>query len=401
MNRSIPDGRIDIHNSAGTYRTALSAFEKNKRVNSTNKQTILSFLKDCEMGKTVKNRIKKKLSPSRCNRLLDMLKLFSSLLEKEFSKITQEELETFIHDFENDKYKKSDGNKYSESTKVYYKKGFRKFSTWMKEKGLCSFDFSFMETCEPVKEVPALTREEIEKMINRAGEIRDRAMIMILFDSGVRVEEFLNIRMKHVRKKEDYYQVRIEYSKTKPRTVSIPMSTKLLEDWLNEYPDKEYPEAQLFPLTYDAVRMTVKRLARKALNKNITVHQLRHSSATFYCHKLSSYQLCYRYGWSMASDQPARYIDREGISEEETAEAIKTDEVNMIKKENQEIKETIVRLKDENSNILKLVEKLDLTSKITREAIENSPEVKKEIIKVMRKMLSKSDIPVNVSFKAG
>ena len=397
----VSSGKIDIHNSAHNYKRALEKLEKDKNVIAGNKQLILSFLIDCETGKTVKNKSKKKIGVKRCNRLLDLLKLFSNLLDKPFDKLTQEDHEKFILDFENDKYKKKNGKKFNESTKSYYKKGFRKFGKWMKDRGINDLDFSFMETYEPIKEVSALTREEIEKIISKTPLLRDQALIMILFDSGARIEEFLNIRLRHLMKREDYYQVRIEYSKTKPRTVSIPMCTKLLESWLQEHPDRDNPEAQLFPMSYDLVRITVKRHAQKALNKNINIHQLRHSSATYYCHKLSSYQLCYRYGWSMGSDQPARYIDREGINEEGTAELVKTDEVLKIKKENQEIKETITRLKDENSSIWKLIEKLNITSKITQEAIENHPEVKKEIIKVMKKMISKSDMPLNISFKTG
>ncbi|MBI5806274.1 tyrosine-type recombinase/integrase [candidate division TA06 bacterium] len=399
MTASIPVGKIDIHDSIHKYEVALRTLAKDKYIIPENKKLILAFLRDCEAGKTVKNRSKKKLCPSRCNRLLDMLKLFSHLMNKRFDKITQDEFETFVLAFDKDKYRKRDGRKYSDSTKVYYKKGFRKYGNWMKGKGLSNLDYSFMETIDPVKEVPALTREEIDRMVNKAALIRDRALVMLLFDSGARIEEFLNIRLKHLIKRDNYYQVRIEFSKTKPRTVSLPMCTKILEEWLLEHPEKNNPEAQLFPISYDGVRMVIKRLARKVLKKGVHVHQLRHSSATYYCHKLSSYQLCYRYGWSMSSDQPARYIDREGINEEETAELVATDEVLKIKKENQEIKETMTRLKDENSSIWKLIDKLNITSKITQEVIENHPEVKKEIIKVMKKMISKSDMPLNISFK--
>ncbi|MEW6687143.1 MAG: tyrosine-type recombinase/integrase [Candidatus Edwardsbacteria bacterium] len=393
------DGKIDIHNSTKNYDRALKSLERDKKIIAENKRLIFAFLKDCETGKTIKNKSKKKIGAKRCNRLLDMLKFISNTINKRFNKLSQEELERFILEFENDRYKKKNKKKFSEATKNYYKIGFRKFGKWMKEKGINNLDFSFMETYEKIKEIPAFTREEIEKMINKTSLVRDKALVMLLFDSGARIEEFLNIRLKHLTKKEDYYMIRIEFSKTNPRTISIPMSTKLLEAWLQEHPDKKNPETQLFPMSYDHVRMTLKRLAKKALNKDIKIHHLRHSSATYYCHKLTPYQLCYRYGWSMASKQPARYIDREGIHEEQTAEIVKTDEVSKIKKENQEIKEDLIRLKEENNNIWKLVEKLNLTSKITYEAINENPEVKKEIVKVIKRMLSNSNIPLSFSLK--
>jgi integrase len=395
-----PEGKIDIHNSREKYARALELLESDKKIIVENKKIILNFLKDCETGKTIKNKAKKKIGPTRCNRLLDMLKFISNSTNKRFDKLSQDEMETFILGFESDKFKKQNKKKFSESTKNYYKIGFRKFGNWMKTKGLNNLDFSFMETYQQIKEVQALTRNEVDKMINRASLSRDKALVIALFDSGARIEEFLNIRMKHLTKKEDYYMVRIEFSKTKPRTISIPMSTKLLEEWLQEHPARNKPEAQLFPMSYDHVRMAINRLGKKALNKHVTVHQMRHSSVTYYCNKLNPYQLCYRYGWSMVSSQPARYIDREGINEQETAELVKGDEISKVRKENQEIREDLTRLKEENQNIWKLVEKLNLTSKITSEAINNNPEVKKEIVKVIKRMLSKSDVPLSFSLKS-
>lgn len=396
---TLPEGKIDIHHSQHSYERALKTLEADKKITPENKRLILTFLHDCETGKTIKNKSRKKIGPKRCNRLLDMLKFVSNAIDKRFDKLTQDELEKFILDFEKDCFNKKNKKKFSTGTKHYYKIGFRKFGKWMKGKGLNDLDFSFMETYEEMKEVPALTRDEIERMISKTSITRDKALVMILFDSGARIEEFLNIRLKHLTKKEDYYMVRIEFSKTKPRTISIPMCTKLLEEWLREHPEKNNPEAQLFPMSYDHVRLTIKRLAMKALNKHVPIHHLRHSSATYYCHKLKPYQLCYRYGWSMASKQPARYIDREGINENETAELVKGDEIGKVRKENQEIREDLTRLKEENQNIWKLVEKLNLTSKITSEAINNNPEVKKEIVKVIKRMLLKSEVPLSFSLK--
>ena len=130
---------------------------------------------------------------------------------------------------------------------------------------------------------------------------------MVLFDSGARAEELLNVRLKreHVFWKEDLncYMIRLEYSKTKPRTISLPLSTSYMTSWLEVHPAKDNPQAQLFPMTYPAMKMVVSRLGRRALGKRVTPHMLRHSSATFYANKLKNpYKLCYRYGWTMASE---------------------------------------------------------------------------------------------------
>ena len=55
----------------------------------------------------------------------------------------------------------------------------------------------------------------------------------------------------------------------------------------------------------------------------------------------------------MTSDQPQRYIDREGINEQETAEIIKSDDLTILKKENQELKETMSMILANQDEIVK------------------------------------------------
>ena len=52
---------------------------------------------------------------------------------------------------------------------------------------------------------------------------------------------------------------------------------------------------------------------------------------------------------------PARYIDREGIIEEKTAEIIKGDEVNQLRKENKLLNEEFQRLKEDYTELRNMV----------------------------------------------
>ncbi|MDX9857590.1 MAG: hypothetical protein RBT76_07365 [candidate division Zixibacteria bacterium] len=146
--------------------------------------------------------------------------------------------------------------------------------------------------------------------------------------------------------------MRIEYSKTKPRTISLPLSTKYLKTWLDEHPAKGKPEAQLFPLRYDNMRMIVHRVGRRVLGKQVAPHLLRHSSATYYANRLSNrFKLCYRYGWAMSSKQVDRYIDRAGIMEEETAQTIHEDERSKRSRESESLREEVVMLREANATL--------------------------------------------------
>lgn len=161
---------------------------------------------------------------------------------------------------------------------------------------------------------------------------------------------------------EDTYKVRITVSKTKPRTIHLPICSKYLELWLQEYQNKT-DDGYLFPVNYNSLRIMLHRKSKILSNKTVTPHILRHSSATYYANHLSHFQLCYRYGWSMASKMPNRYLDREGIFEQETTNIIQTNDISNLEKQNQLLKEEISHIKESNqelnSEFSELKKKLD------------------------------------------
>jgi len=380
--------KIDIHNREKNYKTQIKKFKRD--VNNGNRELLLEYLRDCELGKTIKNRAKKKIGVGRRAKILGSLSRISDWIKKPFTNLTQEELESFILDLERDKYKKKDGQNFSEATKVDFKKILRKFIVWMNRNNKTKLDISFIDTYEEEKEIPALTRQEVEKLISRTNNDRTRFILKVLFDGGLRIEEFLNLRCDDLKWKEDLscYMVRIRVSKTKPRTISLQLSTKEINDYIEELKEnkKFKPEKLLVNMNYDAVRVMLKRLGEKVLDKKVTPHLLRHTSATYYANKLSYFQLCYRYGWTMSSKQPNRYIDREGIQEQETAKIIKNDELGNIQEKNKKLEEDIIRLKEQISGVPEMFEKLNQTDKLVKER------VKKEIKELIKEGLISNEI---------
>lgn len=347
--------KIEIHNETKKYERRLRSLKEDKDINPKNKRIILSFLKDCEIGKISQ----KPCSPIRLTKYIYLLTRINQMFEnKTFGKLTSKDIEKVIVNLRKGIYKRQlvhlvkngKGKKLikKETDKSLDKETASDFESTIKR--LVAYIFGkgakyqklaeWIKPTHTIKEIPALSREKIERLAESCN-LKYKAIIMMLFDSGARISEFLNIRIGDLTKKDNYYTVRIKHSKTKPRTISIPMCTQLLNSWLSAHPDKDNPQAQLFPVTYDALRIYIKTQGKSVLNKNVNIHLFRHSSATYYCHRLNQYQLCYRYGWSMTSDQPQRYIDREGINEQETAEIIKSDDLTMLKRENQELKETV------------------------------------------------------------
>ncbi len=339
--------KIDIHNRVRGYASSKKHLEKMDTVTKGDKKLIFDFLEDCENGKTVKNRAKKKISVGRCTRLLDIMKFFGGHFPKPVQQMKQDELEKFVFAFEKNKYKNKKDKGFKPSTIVYYKKGLKKFYQWLKEKHDYGLDFSFMETYDAPTEVPALTRQEVDKMAALQDTLRNKALIFVFFDSGCRTEELLNVRLQDITD-EETLKIRIKHgtSKTTGRTISLPLSSNMVRDYLASI-DKSNPEQPLFDLSYDATRMVIKRAGKNAVGKLVTPLVLRHTSATYYCNLLNRHQLCYRMGWAMSSKMPDRYIDRSGIIEDATIKTVKHDEVSKVQSENKKLKEDMDLMKAE------------------------------------------------------
>ena len=350
------EDRIDIHKTDEAYERAFKKLEKDGSVNKRNKELIFRFLWDCKVGKTVKGRSKKKIGKRRILKYLYGLKKLSGWLNKPFDETNQVEMEMLVFNLEENVYKNGKNN-YSERTKLDFKQALQKFYKWLGRSKLVDF----MDMCDRPKDVPAITREETEVLINSTPDAELKAAIVVLFDGGPRAEEFLNLRLKDVTKKSymndaKCYWVNIRYSKTFGRTIPLPLSTRYLDGWLAEHPERANSEAQVFLFTYPALRKRVKVLAEKALKKRVTLHMLRHSSATYWAPKMNRYQLCAKYGWAFSSDMPDRYIKRKGIIFEQIAEKGDVDQTTRMQKENRELREKMEGLEEEYKKVRRALE---------------------------------------------
>jgi len=361
----------DIHNMEGQYEWALNSVRVCKDINNADKNRIEQFISDCIIGKNSK----KKVGKSRLRRYLQNMTLLAAYFQKSFIDITDKDTEKFYRDLQMDKIKKKDNKLYSPSTKNEFIKTLRKFGKWLYYNKLAKYHkiYGWLKNFDDRTEIPALSKEEIEKLAQTSTP-RDAALIMFMFDSGARAEELLNIKKEDLKEeqigKDIFYKIRIRVSKTKPRTISIPLATPYLKRWLTMCSMKE--EEFLFPLDYDYLRKILYRKG-KTIGKRVYPHLFRHSSATYYCNKLNQYQLCYRYGWTMSSEQPQRYIDREGIEEEKTVKLVTSDEIGKFREENEKLKEELVMLKqqmgDSFLNRLDLIEqKLDLKPEVLKKS---------------------------------
>ncbi len=350
------EDEIDVHHRTAAYERTMDKLESDESMDSKDRELLLRFVWDCKMGKTQSGKGKKKVGKARVLKYIQNLRMVSGWIAKPFKEVTQQDMDKLVYGIEENVYKNR-GKNYSEETKADYKKTLRKFYKWLGKEGLIEFiDLSVKQ-----KDVPAITREEAEAMINSTHERSVKASIMVLFDGGLRVGEFLNLRIKDVSEGKygsdsNCYWIDVRYSKTFARKIPLPLCTKYLQSWLDEHPTKDDPDAQLFPFTYPAFRKKLRTLAEKVLKKRVNPHMLRHSSATYWAPKMNRYQFCAKYGWSFGSDMPDRYIKRKGIIFNEIAEKGDTDQLSKLQKENRGLRENMESLEQDHKKFKKALE---------------------------------------------
>lgn len=342
-----PEGHIPIWNV--TFEHIQARLDANKDgFMLANLELVKRFVTEAKTGKTITNRYNKKVGVKRILKYLQDLKKLDQHMGKPLDQATAEDIERFVLDLEEGRITTAKGQPYKPETQAVIKKLVKKFYKWLHKLDLVAG----IDTSLEPKEYSAIKKEQVDNIANICKSnkthllLRNRALIMVLFDAGVRADELLNVRLKHISKENGVYKLRVEFSKTKKRTISIPFCTKYLDEWLDLHPLRTEPLAQLFPMNYNRLRKLVIRLGN-IINVQITPHSLRHSSATYWCQHLTPYELCYRMGWGMSSKMPQRYIDREGLPQEKASTIVKAARVEQLEQDNSNLARRLAILEDQ------------------------------------------------------
>lgn len=238
--------------------------------------------------------------------------------------------------------------RWSEWTKVNYLVSIKLFWRWMHLVGKTEEDVAdWIETKHPesnnLSPNDLFTREEVMAMRDAASCFRDRAMVHVLYDSGMRIGELLRLTIRDVYF--DKYGAKVTVSKDISKSpftryVRIINSVRDLKNWLEFHPNKDDPEAYLFvkvgepgagePMNYDTAAKQLKKLAKRAgVKKRVTPHLFRHTRATELASKMNEYSMCNHFGWKIGSDMPSVYIHLSGKSVEDAIlefHGLKTDD---------------------------------------------------------------------------
>jgi len=249
----------------------------------------------------------------------------------DLDKVTDKQMEDFIYNLDKGKLLNQRKKVYTSETKANIKKFIRKFYKWLLGDNVRYPELvDWIDTSKQIADIEAVPGLDkgVWEIVEGIPDIKRKALIWVTFDSGFRSSEILNCSIEDAEKgKDGIYYLRCRQSKTNPRRVSLPLSSKLLDRWLTVHPNKKSIKSSLWLSSRSSFEKCVQRYGKKAHKIHIHPHMLRHSSATYYSTRLSRTSFCKRFGWSYNSASPDRYIDFSKIDEEKVVEAIKQDAI--------------------------------------------------------------------------
>jgi len=304
----------DIHNYKRRYECTL------KRINSLeiipeNKKLILSF-KDYLLSEGI--------GICKIERYLYDLIRYSQMLKKPFKKASEKDLRAVIGGIETK-------TEWAEQTKRTFKIMLRKFHTFIrgiKEKGVYADEVKWisLRISNNHRKLPEelLTENEIEEIIRNASNTRDKALLSCLAESGCRISEIGNLKIKHVSFEE--YGTRLTVGgKTGMRKILVISSTPYIQQWLNNHPKNDNPESYIWiasngeQLTYTRMTAILKTASKNAgIKKRVYPHLLRHTRATRYATEMPEASMKQYFGWTQSSNMPGVYIHLSGKDTDES-----------------------------------------------------------------------------------
>jgi len=370
------NGKRDLHGLEDEYDKSFSKLEQGSWKYDNNRQTVITYIKDCKKGKAKSDGTNKRVGKSTLYRIVGILRLLSEKwIKKDFDKTIQKDWDKFYDAMEDDKIINEYGKKFKPATKAKIYKTIRKFLKW--KFGENKYVPAFCEdwvTTEGQTTREYLTRAEVERMVNATSTLKIKCLLMILFDGGFRIEELANLRWSDCKKSEgkEYYRayVRPETTKTKKeRYVSLWLSTDFIDSYKNSEKNrlgKDFKDSDfMFKTAYHPLYNTIRKIGKKVLNKKISPHTMRHSSATYYASVIKTYQqFCSRYGWTLRSSSPQRYFHK--VEDDEIADQTKDHEIARFKTDLEKVRleNTLMQEKMEDMiKRMKLIEKYKESSK--------------------------------------
>jgi len=307
------DNRIEGYRNIYQYNkrviSKIKSINNSKKISKENKDHIIGYIEDLA-----------------ANGMTDVRQLFylghlsslAELVNKDFNKCDKEDIKKLMINVN-----KSGVSQWTIQGRVISLKLLFK---WMKKidgKGLYPIEVSWITTGRPENKKETTSKdmflkEEVEKIISQADNIRDKAIICCLFYGGFRVGELVSLKIRDCEFDDENYMVSFYvYGKTKGRTVHTKEPYYLLKSYLELHPLKENQDAPLwinsskdtskankdnlwdYSISIRRVEKISEELVKKAgIEKYHNPHNYRKSRATYLAPKMQPQVFNTFFGWT-------------------------------------------------------------------------------------------------------
>jgi integrase/recombinase XerD len=298
---------MDIHNYKRRFERTVERIKKAEDISKENKECMFNF----------KNYLlSENIGTAKIERYLFDLMKYARMLNKSFENASKNDIRGIVGEINQ--------KDLAEETKRGFKILLRKFYRFlegMEEKGkyperVCWISTNIQENHKKLPE-ELLTEEEIKTIIEKCNNIRDRALVSVLSESGCRISEIGTLKVKHVSFEE--YGARLTVNgKTGMRKILVINSTPYLQEWINHHTgecgdDYLWIKSNGKFLSYTRISAILKNAAKMAgIEKRVYPHLLRHSRATYLASKMSEASMKQYFGWTQSSKMAATYIHMSG-----------------------------------------------------------------------------------------
>lgn len=198
------------------------------------------------------------------------------------------------------RYQNDNGETLSITTQSYHLIALRGFLTYLIKRDIPSLSPEKVELPKTSrKKVTFLTHDEVESLLEAVpsdsspSHLRDFAVIELLYSSGLRVSELVNLDRGHINTKRREFTVRGKGQKDRPIFIS-PRAAKAIDDYLSSRDDSlpalflNYSRnnstdssGNYRRLSVRSIQRMIEKYARLAgITKHVTPHTMRHSYAT-------------------------------------------------------------------------------------------------------------------------
>ncbi|MDR0591322.1 MAG: tyrosine-type recombinase/integrase [Candidatus Nomurabacteria bacterium] len=200
------------------------------------------------------------------------------------------------------RYKNFNDEELSRRTQAYHLIALRGFLKYLSRRDIESLDPSRIDMPKLArKQVTFLTNGEVAQIItaiNKSSQasLRDKALIELLFSSGLRVSELVNLNRDHINLERREFVVRGKGNKDRPVFISATAAEVLkayLDNRTDELPALFINDSKNVPveakktdgnyrrLTARSIQRIIQKYAKLAgITKHVSPHTMRHSFAT-------------------------------------------------------------------------------------------------------------------------